>query len=129
MIYLIQPKHYPPSLYRLLRNIIEQTIPQETLIVQHDSNISTINNLYFIIYDSQIPTWNGLTLARAIRQQDRLGHLILISNVLDYQTFFRSHIGFLDVLDNHQISCAELESYLILVKNQNLTSLTHLAEP
>lgn len=79
--------------------IIKENFTNNTIQIINDINIiSHDNNIYFIIHDTNLSSWNGLEIAKTIRKYDKHSHIILITNSLDYTLFFRSHVNFFDII-------------------------------
>lgn len=79
--------------------IIKENFTNSTLQIINDINIiSHDNNIYFIIHDTNLSSWNGLEIAKTIRKYDKHSHIILVTNSLDYTLFFRSHVNFFDII-------------------------------
>lgn len=110
MIYLLQPADYQPSVKELLETILHPK--QLSLQVMSDIPSPTpVFNTYFIINDAENETWSGMAYARAIRAQDKTGHLILLAEEMDYTHLFRSHLSFLAALPFKEIA-TEVREYV-----------------
>lgn len=110
MIYLIQPADYRQSMQELLENLLAQ----KHLTLNSLSSVprpSQVFNTYFIINDNENTIWPALDYARAIRQQDKTGHLILLADQIDYTSLFRSHLSFLAAIPFDQAQ-KEIQDYL-----------------
>lgn len=112
MIYLVQPRFYPKSIQKRIQSHLQAK--QQHLHLSHNDTIKIEpHNSYFIINDTRKKHWNGLNTAKQIRSKDPKGNLILISNDLDYTTFFRYHLSFLDIIDlNNPNQLAECIDYI-----------------
>lgn len=110
MIYLIQPADYRQSIKELLERLLAQKhLPLK--ILSAIPKPRQVFNTYFIINDSQNTIWPALDYARAIRQQDKTGHLILLADQIDYTALFRSHLSFLAAIPFDQAP-NEIQDYL-----------------
>lgn len=107
MIYILKPFFYPNTIERILNQLGRpfQVKYKEDFPVAHQINY------YFIINTPQNIFWDGMKVAKTIRQRDDTGQLILIDEEPDYQVCFRSHLSFLAVLTPDQAR-AELTDYL-----------------
>lgn len=90
MIYLIQPADYKTTIQDILNS---RQLPFQALSAIPSP--SQVFNTYFIINDIHYSNWSGLDVARAVREQDKTGHLILLADEIDYTRLFRSHLSFL----------------------------------
>lgn len=107
MIYILKPFFYPNTIERIL-NQLGQSFQVK---YKKDFPITQQINYYFIINTPQNIFWDGMKVAKAIRQRDDTGLLILIDEEPDYQVCFRSHLSFLAVLTPQQAQ-TELKEYL-----------------
>ncbi|HEL2384090.1 TPA: hypothetical protein TZS71_001879 [Streptococcus suis] len=107
MIYILKPFFYPNTIERILNQLGRH------FQVKHKEDFPVANqiNYYFIINTPQNIFWDGMKVAKTIRQRDDTGQLILIDEEPDYQVCFRSHLSFLAVLTPDQAR-AELTDYL-----------------
>ena len=113
MIYLIQPFLYDSKVARKIKQFLKEQYPHQTLTIRHSypKHMSNKDNhLYFIINDTRLKAWDGLNLSQEIRRKETKASIVLISNTLDYQSFFRSHVGFLGVIDLNHLD--DIEGYL-----------------
>lgn len=107
MFYILKPFFYPNTIESILNKL------GRPFQVKHkkDFPIAHQINYYFIINIPQNIFWDGMKIAKTIRQRDNTGFLILIDEEPDYQVCFRSHLSFLAVLTPDQAR-AELTDYL-----------------
>lgn len=120
MIYLLQLRDYPAK----IRNILQQALEGKRVRFQTVSEIprpTDESHTYFIINDVENETWSGMDCARAVRKQDRTGHLILISNDLDYHMLFRSHLSFLAAFTVKEAQSAIREYLDELLSDENIS--------
>lgn len=115
MIYVMQPVWYNKNFYRTIKEILAEHYPNRA--IKHKSFYRLIPNhktpnTYFIINDVHLKTWNGIKIAKQIRSKEPHSNLILISNDLDYQKMYRTHLCFLGILNLSQLDHAELASYV-----------------
>ncbi|AIY20403.1 hypothetical protein [Streptococcus salivarius] len=117
-IYIIQPFRYQQPLTKILKQLLKKKYPNTRLKIKHrqgdiqKQKLGTPTNVYFIIYDPQLKSWDGLHISKKIRQIEPKSILILVSTTMDHTKFFRSHIGFLGVINFHKFSKSEIEDYL-----------------
>ena len=109
-IYIIQPFRYQQALTKILKQLLKKKYPNTRLKIKQ--KLGTPTNVYFIIYDPQLESWDGLHISKKIRQIEPKSILILVSTIMDHTKFFRSHIGFLGVINFHKFSKSEIEDYL-----------------
>ncbi|HEM4697780.1 TPA: hypothetical protein U1032_002101 [Streptococcus suis] len=109
MIYILQPFTYKNGIYNLIKyNLTNLSYSSIKRIFPFQlSNIKYSNNVYFIIHDTNYKIWDGFNIAKIIRQKDYTANIILITNDLDYQKYYRSHIRFLSIID---ISSKQIEN-------------------
>ena len=103
MIYIIEQQNSNPNIQPFIENYLKEYYP----IIQFQSLKNSIDitniqhNTYFIINDNNNPD-DYLNLASKIRKNDQFGHIILITKNIDYQSLFRSHIAFFEIIDSDQ---------------------------
>ena len=115
IVYLVKPLGYRTPLEKIIKNFLKEKYPKQTLKVRRSYSTPkdvTTTNTYFIINDPKISSWDGLKLSKKIRLNEPQALLILASTELDYTRFFRSHVGFLGVLDLDNITESEIEDYV-----------------
>lgn len=120
MIYLLQPRDYPAK----IRDILQQALKGKRVHFQTVSEIpppTDESHIYFIINDGENKRWSGMDYARAVRKQDRTGHLILISDDLDYRMLFRSHLSFLAAFTVKEAQSAIREYLDDLLSDENIS--------
>lgn len=115
MIYVMQPVWYNKNFYRTIKEILAEHYPNRA--IKHKSSYRLIPNhktpnTYFIINDVHLKSWNGIKIAKKIRLKEPHSNLILISNDLDYQKMYRTHLCFLGILNLSKIDKTELKSYI-----------------
>jgi len=115
MIYVMQPVWYNKNFYRTIKEILAEHYPNRA--IKHKSFYQLIPNhktpnTYFIINDVHLKSWNGIKIAKKIRLKEPHSNLILISNDLDYQKMYRTHLCFLGILNLSKIDKTELKSYI-----------------
>ncbi|CAM2928489.1 Uncharacterised protein [Streptococcus acidominimus] len=113
-VYVIQPFRYRHPLAKILKQSLKKKYPGTKFKIKQNytQQKTTFNNTYFIINNPQLKCWDGLQISKKIRENEPKAILILASTVMDYTTFFRSHIGFLGVIDLQNTTDAEIQSYL-----------------
>lgn len=104
MIYFIKPLLYQTSLKNMMFQIIKENFTNST--------IQIINDIYFIIHDTNLSSWNGLEIAKTIRKYDKHSHIILVTNSLDYTLFFRSHVNFFDIIKMDNLEYCTIKQIL-----------------
>ena len=111
-IYVIQPLKYPHSLPQIIKQSLKEKHPNIRFQIKQNyiKKMSASTNIYFIINDPQLKSWDGLSISKKIRQNEPNSPLILASTIINYTQFFRSHIGFLGIINLHETS--QNESYL-----------------
>lgn len=98
-IYIIQPFRYQQPLTKILKQLLKKKYPNTRLKIKHrqgdiqKQKLGTPTNVYFIIYDPQLKSWDGLHISKKIRQIEPKSILILVSTTMDHTKFFRSQIG------------------------------------
>lgn len=113
MIYLIQPLGYQTPLKEIIQHFLKKKYPYKTFrIKQTYTPKDTGVNTYFIINDPDIRYWDGLYISKKIRQHEPQAFIILASTELDYTRFFRSHVGFLGVIDLKYPIQQDVENYI-----------------
>lgn len=113
-IYVIQPLKYPHSLPQIIKQSLKEKHPNIRFQIKQNyiKKMSASTNIYFILNDPQLKSWDGLSISKKIRQNEPNSPLILASTIINYTQFFRSHIGFLGIINLHETSQNEIESYL-----------------
>ena len=113
-VYVIKPFRYRHPITKIIKQSIKEKYPNTKFKIQRKYNQkkTTHANIYFIINDPQLKSWDGLHIAHEIRNNEPKSLLILVSTVIDYTNFFRSHIGFLGIIDLQNTTISEIESYL-----------------
>lgn len=126
MIYFIKPKNDNSSIWRFLKQIFKKHYPNETVLEQEHTQIQkSPNNVYFIINLQENNQYDGIKAAKNIRTEDSYGHIILLTDTLDYTRFFRSYVGFLGVINFKNYTLREIQEYLgFALKKQDNTSLS-----
>lgn len=115
MVYIIQPFGYKSSLTKIIKKFLNEKYPDKKFKIKryyNTKNRTTLANTYFIINDPNLRSWNGLQISQKIRKNEPKAILILASTEIDYIKFFRSHVGFLGVIDINNINTSEIENYL-----------------
>ena len=115
MIYVMQPVWYNKNFYRIIKDILTEHYPNKA--VKYRSFYKLIPNhkapnTYFIINDVHLKAWNGIEVAKKIRSKEPHSNLILISNDLDYQKIYRTHLCFLGVLNLSKINRNDITNYI-----------------
>lgn len=113
-VYVIQPFRYRHPLAKIIKHSLKKNYLGIKFKIKRNytQKKTTANNTYFIINNPQLKCWDGLQISKSIRENEPTAILILASTVMDYTTFFRSHIGFLGVIDLQNTTKSEIESYL-----------------
>lgn len=114
MIYIIQPFRYKHPLAKIIRQFLKERYPKTRLKIKRNYNSlkTNLTNTYFIINDPSLKSWDGLKISKEIRNKEPKALLILASTTVDYTQFFRSHIGFLGVINLENTNKSEIENYL-----------------
>ncbi|EMO8691284.1 TPA: hypothetical protein ACHC9S_001413 [Streptococcus pyogenes] len=103
MIYIIEQQNSKPGIRPFIENYLKESypkIPFQTL--KNSIDVTNIQpNTYFIINNNN-NSKDYLNLASEIRKNDQFGHIILISKNINYQSLFRSHIAFFEIIDSNQ---------------------------
>jgi len=103
MIYIIEQQNSNPNIQPFIENYLKEYYPRIPFqSLKNSIDITNIqHNTYFIINDNNNPD-DYLNLASKIRKNDQFGHIILITKNIDYQSLFRSHIAFFEIIDSDQ---------------------------
>lgn len=122
MIYLLQPQNYHSHLAEwFVRQIQSYKYKDEVLIQSHCPQIDLNKTaFYFIILDNSRKDWEALKIAHFIRSQDPIASIILVTNYLDYQFFYRSHLSLFDIIDLND-PFENLEECLLYIYSSKLS--------
>lgn len=116
MLYIIINDKYKQDVQKTITNYIQQHYFKVDIKIQETGQIYESQhhtNLYFIVNK------HGLDIAQYIRNHDQGGHIVLVTENIDYTQLFRSHIRFLGVIDSNHDVQAEIEDYIdFAMKNQ-----------
>ena len=69
-IYIIQPFRYQQPLTKILKQLLKKKYPNTRLKIKHKQGdiqkqkLGTPTNVYFIIYDPQLESWDGLHISK-----------------------------------------------------------------
>lgn len=116
MIYIIKPYFFYTQIIEDIRLYISKYYPEIAIKTKYSHKFIISNqqvNTYFIINKTKSKIDESIQIAHQIRKKDYHGHIILITNQInDYTKLFRSHIGFLGIINENSYSKKELHQYL-----------------
>ena len=108
------PFGYRNPLKQLIKQHIREKYPGYKIKVKYTYKhfrASSIN-IYFIISDPRLKVWDGIRLSQKIRNCESQALIILATTKIDHTAFFRSHVGFFEVIDMKQINLQAIEDCL-----------------